>query len=126
MEVQLSPALFLQNNTNIEINESELVRKYYSEQNDLLQLLSKRQQNNGKENQRQPVNSSKDDKLISFAIYVSFFSNIALLIIKIYALLLSNSLSMLSSLFDSSLDIISGLILFVATKMSKERDKYKV
>lgn len=52
----------------------------------------------------------------SVAIYSSVLSNVILLAIKIVALLESDSLAMLAAVLDSAMDILAGLILFVAAR----------
>lgn len=55
----------------------------------------------------------------SAIIQTSFFSNILLLCLKIVALVISRSISILASVMDSAMDILSGLVLFVANRLAK-------
>ena len=59
-------------------------------------------------------------KFANFVINTSFLSNILLLGLKIVAYALSLSMSVLASMIDSALDILSGLVLFIAIKVSSK------
>ena len=62
----------------------------------------------------------KHSKFASFVINASFLSNILLLCLKIVAYAMSLSMSVLASMIDSALDILSGLVLFIAIKVSSK------
>lgn len=64
----------------------------------------------------------------NLAIYSSLFSNVALLIIKIIALAESNSIAMLAAVLDSTMDILAGFILFMASRVrrSTSTDSYPI
>ncbi|XP_065196776.1 uncharacterized protein LOC135828258 [Sycon ciliatum] len=61
------------------------------------------------------------------ATYASLLVNVLLFGLKIAALVLSDSLSVLSSLVDSALDLFTGIVLFVTQRMMrpKTNDVYK-
>lgn len=50
---------------------------------------------------------------------LSFGSNILLVILKIIAYSLSLSMSVLASMVDSCLDILSGLVLFICARLAR-------
>lgn len=52
-----------------------------------------------------------------FAVRISFACNIMLFLLKLGAALISQSLSMLASTFDSAIDVFSGLILMITSRM---------
>jgi hypothetical protein len=47
-----------------------------------------------------------------------------LLIIKVVAVVLSGSISLISSLVDSSVDLLSGVVIWVTTRAVKKTDRY--
>lgn len=54
-----------------------------------------------------------------FCINLSFYSNILLLVLKILAYSFSLSMSVLASMVDSCLDILSGLVLFICARLAR-------
>lgn len=52
--------------------------------------------------------------LTNLAVYLSFGSNIFLLILKIICFAISKSMSILSSMIDSATDILCGLVMFIS------------
>lgn len=73
------------------------------------------------------MENSNREKLLSIALKVPVFFTILLIIVKYVVYKLANSLSVFSSFTDSSLDLISSILSFVALKYSikKETDNYK-
>ena len=71
----------------------------------------------------------EDSKLLAaavkFAINASFAGNVALFAIKIFAAAYSGSLAIIGSAIDSSLDLLSGSIIFIATKMAARKNAIK-
>jgi cation diffusion facilitator family transporter len=55
---------------------------------------------------------------------VSFYANIVLLGVKLFAAISSGSLSIITSALDSFLDLVSGLILFMTDKTIRKQNKY--
>ncbi|PAA84839.1 hypothetical protein BOX15_Mlig002438g14 [Macrostomum lignano] len=55
---------------------------------------------------------------------LSFFINLALAIIKGTAIALSGSLSVVSSLIDSLIDLVSGIVVWIANRQVKSRNPY--
>ena len=60
----------------------------------------------------------------AFALKLSFWANVALLVIKAFAAYSSGSLSIITSALDSLLDLISGLILWQTEKSMRKQNKY--
>ena len=59
-----------------------------------------------------------------FALRISFWANVALLVIKVFAAYSSGSLSIITSALDSFLDLVSGLILWQTEKSMRKQNKY--
>ena len=59
-----------------------------------------------------------------FALRISFWANVALLCIKVFAAYSSGSLSIITSALDSFLDLISGLILWRTEESMRKQNKY--
>ena len=74
--------------------------------------------------------SAEDAKLAkrarreAFALRVSFWANVALLCIKVFAAYSSGSLSIITSALDSFLDLVSGLILWRTEASMRKQNKY--
>lgn len=106
------------------------IRRYYEDQQELIGLL------NHREHDLEALEKCDDDDekakghltsnaLVTIAVRASYASNIILLVVKIYALIISGSLAMLASVLDSCLDILSGSVLFFAQRIVDQRNKYK-
>ena len=59
-----------------------------------------------------------------FALRVSFWANVVLLAVKVFAAVSSGSLSIITSALDSFLDLVSGLILYFTEKSMRKQNKY--
>lgn len=70
---------------------------------------------------RSNVSSSRIARRIAF---VTLIVNVSLLVIKTYAAYASGSLSIISSLVDSAVDITSGLVIWLTARAIKKRDPY--
>lgn len=72
-------------------------------------------------------NNEENGFMVRFATYCSFALNCVLLLAKAYAMSTSSSHTIMSSLTDSCLDIIGGIIISITAASSKvtEEDKYK-
>jgi hypothetical protein len=99
------------------------IRRYYEEQQELIGLLSHKPSADDDDDDAKKDRSYQS--LVSIAIQASYASNIILLIVKIWALIISGSLAMLASVLDSCLDILSGSVLFCAQRIVDSRNKYK-
>ncbi|XP_077980756.1 uncharacterized protein LOC144435979 [Glandiceps talaboti] len=72
--------------------------------------------------------SSVDDELekrITRAVRLSMICNVLLLAAKSVAVYLSGSISIISSLIDSAIDLVSGIIIWVSARAIKKSDVYK-
>ncbi|KAF9279452.1 hypothetical protein BGZ68_007910 [Mortierella alpina] len=56
-------------------------------------------------------------RLVQLAINVSFLANICLVILKIWTVLLSDSLAVLASMIDSLMDLLSGAIIWYSARL---------
>ncbi|CAF3507612.1 unnamed protein product [Rotaria sp. Silwood1] len=113
------------------------VRSFYKKQDKLISTLERvhRLNSNPDSDDRfEGVNEidnkkTKDDaklkrKRISLYTNISLLVNIFLLIVKIIAAFISHSLSVISSVVDSGVDLASSVILFWATRAIKRRDPF--
>jgi cation diffusion facilitator family transporter len=62
--------------------------------------------------------------LVSFAINGSFLANVLLLAIKVFAAMSANSLSVIASLVDSVMDLLSAAVLWLSAHLASRRDSY--
>ncbi|KAI0217953.1 Metal tolerance protein 10 [Lamellibrachia satsuma] len=100
------------------------IRRYYKAQDDLI---------NAFENIELDVddameNSNEQQALLKTTKYLSiltFFTNLILLVAKLVAAILSGSLSVVSSLIDSAVDLISGALMYWSARAVKYRDIYQ-
>lgn len=109
--------------SHMSIDTSKLngpVKRYYEKQQELIDLL---------EHKNNEIDDSKMNKtnpsLVTLAINLSYCANVLLLLIKIWALVISGSLAMLASVLDSCLDILSGSVLFFAQRAVENTNKYQ-
>lgn len=63
---------------------------------------------------------------VRLAINLSFVCNVLLFAIKIFAAIYSGSLAVIASAVDSSLDLLSGSILFCASRIAARKNKVSV
>lgn len=68
--------------------------------------------------------SESGDRIVHIAIYVNLIANVILLITKITTILLTNSLSVLASLVDAALDLLSTVIVWTTSKLIEKQDRY--
>eukprot|EP00030_Apusomonadida_sp_AF-17_P005951 a676835_141.p1 GENE.a676835_141~~a676835_141.p1 ORF type:complete len:427 (-),score=160.62 a676835_141:13-1263(-) len=97
------------------------IGSYYRNQNSLLDMMRLAEF---------PVEQESQDEqsrlaVVKWTVYASFGCNIALLLIKSYAAIASRSLSVIASMVDSVLDLLSGLIMFFTERAIQKRDPYK-
>ena len=64
-------------------------------------------------------------RIVKVAIYVNLAANTLLLILKIVAMLLTSSLSVLASLVDAALDFLSTAIVWTTSRLVSQKDRYK-
>ncbi|CAG5136550.1 unnamed protein product [Candidula unifasciata] len=103
-------------------HKSNRLRSYYKAQDELITAF----ENIALDVQTdiQPFNPGSSYKRASLFSKITLFINILLLIAKAVASALSGSISIISSLVDSCLDLFSGIIMWWATRAVKNRDPY--
>ena len=67
-------------------------------------------------------NQEKDSRIVNIAILINFAANILLLIAKVIVTLTSSSLSVLASLVDSALDLMSTVIIYTVSRIIQSKD----
>lgn len=109
--------------------KGKVVKAFYAQQNELIDRFEEveaqiEERLTGK---KAGVDGEEDDKkpAVRFAINVSFFCNVILFVIKVIAAGWSGSLAVVASAIDSSLDLLSGSILYCAARIAARRNKYK-
>jgi divalent metal cation (Fe/Co/Zn/Cd) transporter len=65
------------------------------------------------------------DRIVQIAIYINLVANAVLLAGKIVVILLTNSLSVLASLVDATLDFLSTAIVWTTTQLIERQDQYQ-
>jgi len=70
------------------------------------------------------VEETDETPAIKRAINLSFMANICLFAVKIFAAAYSGSLAVIASAIDSSLDIVSGTIIYVAARMAAKKNPH--
>ena len=108
--------------------------EYYRKQNKLVENFQEIE--NLLDRDGRPVQKSEDESRAEeiklamrawreqFALRISFWANVALLAIKVFAAYSSGSLSIITSALDSFLDLVSGLILWQTEKSMRKQNKY--
>jgi len=98
------------------------VKKYYKKQQQLIDDL---------EEATQPAyftkymqDEEKHKTRVKIAVWLSFCVNILLFFVKIGVLVLSKSISVLASVIDSALDILSGLTIFLTYYITKSKSNF--
>lgn len=109
--------------------KGKVVKAYYAQQNELIDRFEEveaqiEERLTGK---KTSINGDEDDKkpAVRCAINASFFCNVILFVIKVIAAGWSGSLAVVASAIDSSLDLLSGSILYCAARIAARRNKYK-
>lgn len=77
------------------------------------------------ESRRYELKEEAEQRAIQNAINVNFAANVVLLAAKIAVTLSTNSLSIVASLLDSTLDFLSGVIVLISNKLAQIRDRSK-
>lgn len=97
------------------VKKKRKVRKFYEKQNEQVdEFLSLEQGTRTQEEIDASHAATKRQELLEkIALRVSYASNIVLFLIKVAASILSLSLSVITSAIDSSLDLLSGFILYI-------------
>lgn len=100
------------------------VRRYYKQQEETLAAF---EEVNIQDFGRAAKTSSEDDKesKVSIAVWMSMLCNMGLLIAKAVASHLSGSMSIISSLVDSAVDLVSGIVMWYTSHAIKCTDYYE-
>ena len=111
--------------------EAKQVAGYYRKQNQLVEqfqelehFLERTSGRSDEESRGKTLEEEEEDKREQVALKISFYANIVLLGVKLFAAVSSGSLSIITSALDSFLDLVSGLILFVTDKNIRNQNKY--
>ncbi|KAK6176223.1 hypothetical protein SNE40_014547 [Patella caerulea] len=99
---------------------SRRIRSYYKAQDELITAYENLQ--HGPDNNSQEMQDTEHMALILSRI--SFFANLLLLVGKSIAVSMSSSISIISSLVDSSVDLLSGIIIWWTSSAMKKRNIY--
>lgn len=99
------------------------IRRYYKQ---LEETKATFEQANMQDSGRMSKSNSQDGKesQVSIAVKMSMLCNIGLLIAKAVASYLSGSMSIISSLVDSAIDLVSGIVLWFTTRSIKGTNYY--
>lgn len=99
------------------------IRRYYKQ---LEETKATFEQANMQDSGRMSKSNSQDGKesQVSIAVKMSMLCNIGLLIAKAVASYLSGSMSIISSLVDSAIDLVSGIVLWFTTRSIKDTNYY--
>ncbi|CAM4891131.1 unnamed protein product [Rotaria socialis] len=111
--------------------DSELprrVKRFYKNQDDLIDVFERvdgaRAENEADKDAYQQKRD-REQRMSKILARVSLVANIALLILKIVAAVISHSLSVVSSVIDSAVDLATSVILLWAWRAIKKRDLYQ-
>ncbi|KAM7538389.1 hypothetical protein Aperf_G00000064074 [Anoplocephala perfoliata] len=103
------------------------VRKFYKKQNKLieeLQLTVSLLSADGEGLKERNRAARRQQRINNALIKATFFLNLALLVCKLVASILSHSLSVISSLMDSAVDLASGFTLWIAAHQMRKSLPY--
>ncbi|KAL5015139.1 hypothetical protein ScPMuIL_009409 [Solemya velum] len=104
---------------------SQRIRAYYKAQDDLIGIYENLQQTEDENEAAENANSSlRNQKMVLRLSKISFYANLALMVGKSVAVGLSASIAIISSLVDSVVDLVSGIIIWWSTSMMKKRNLY--
>ncbi|GFO13967.1 metal tolerance protein [Plakobranchus ocellatus] len=98
------------------------LRSYYQAQNDLISAYEALSLSGGKDVEIELPRALY--KKAAFLSKITLLVNFLLLLAKIVASVLSGSMSIISSLVDSALDLISGVVMWWAARAMQHRDPY--
>ena len=109
---------------DIEKHESKRIRSYYKAQNEIIATFEDIQMevDDAVENSNIQQHLLKRSSILA---KVTFIVNLSLLIAKVIAVVESGSISVISSLVDSVMDLTSGIIIWWSTKAMKNRNRYE-
>ena len=104
--------------------KSKRICSYYKAQNELIETFEGIQM--GIDDANDNFNKQKYlRRQVSVLLQVSFIANLTLLIVKFVAVEESGSISVISSLVESGMDLTAGIIIWCTTKAMKNQDRYR-
>ncbi|KAG0044131.1 hypothetical protein BGZ83_010638 [Gryganskiella cystojenkinii] len=107
------------------IQSSKQVKNFYREQNELItDLLDPPESREGHAEQEER-NQTKASLFLKIAIYGSVGVNVLLFLLQLYAAISSKSLSLFATMADSFMDLLSGVILMYAARVSTKSNWFK-
>ncbi|KAK3583818.1 hypothetical protein CHS0354_022865 [Potamilus streckersoni] len=101
---------------------SKTLRSFYKSQDKLIDAYKQLQDSKDVDDDKERVTHLRKQAVIYSKL--TLFANVILLIIKLVAVILSGSISLICSLVDSSVDLASGLIIWLASRAVKRRKPY--
>lgn len=106
------------------------VSRFYKHQNEIILGLAELDAMHRKESKdaERDGKQQQDDgnvQLVRRAVNISFACNVLLCVLKVVAAIQSRSLSVIASMLDSVLDLLSGSILYLISRAIRRRDPYK-
>ena len=104
--------------------KSKRIKSYYKAQNELIETFEDIQMEVDDAVENSNVHSDLLKKS-SILAKVTFVVNLFLLIAKVVAVVESGSISVVSSLVDSVVDLTSGVVIWWSTKAMKKRNRYE-
>lgn len=111
--------------------EAKQVAGYYKKQSQLVEqfqelenFLERTSGRSDEESRGKSKEEEDEERQSQLALQISFYANIVLLGVKLFAAVSSGSLSIITSALDSFLDLVSGFILFVTDKSIRKQNKY--
>ncbi|KID67343.1 cation diffusion facilitator 1, partial [Metarhizium hybridum] len=97
------------------------IKSFYSNQNELIdQYLGV-----GNEEQLAAEEERRMRPKIRFAVYASFFVNLCLFIIQLYAAISTGSLSLFATAADAFMDLVSSCVMLITSKLARRPSIYK-
>nr|KAG5698977.1 hypothetical protein BaRGS_033490 [Batillaria attramentaria] len=103
---------------------SRRVKKYYKEQDELIEEYETLE-GKGQTEEEEEEQEKKSSRLALRLSQISLASNFILLVVKAVAVALSGSISIISSMIDSSLDLLSGIVIWYTSRAIRRSNPYK-
>lgn len=106
------------------------LQNYYDHQNELIECYEAAEEQieqrlTGPKNDEHKEEDVDKNPAVKFAINISFAANLCLFAAKLVAAVYSGSLAIIASVVDSSLDLLSGSILWCASRIAARQNKHK-
>eukprot|EP01012_Entosiphon_sulcatum_P023160 TRINITY_DN2813_c0_g1_i1.p1 TRINITY_DN2813_c0_g1~~TRINITY_DN2813_c0_g1_i1.p1 ORF type:complete len:410 (+),score=68.19 TRINITY_DN2813_c0_g1_i1:42-1232(+) len=114
----LLPAMTYARKVGSEKYTNKRVRKFYKRQNEFIDMLMELHEQRDDDEDEEGSNNKK----VAIGVYGSLAVNVVLWGMKLYATIASGSVSVLASLLDSCLDLLSGIILSVTNWYMRKQD----